>query len=97
MSASHPIAGRRLITKRSVALHNIASYMSAYEIADDLIGKLEALIVRALANDLLNVGVDASRGMPRMTLRLRYRTWKLRALCWVLERLRGGWLARPKG
>jgi hypothetical protein len=27
-------------------------------------------------------------GMPRMTLRLRYRTWKLRALCWVLRRLR---------
>jgi hypothetical protein len=23
-------------------------------------------------------------GMPRMTLRLRYRTLKLRALCWVL-------------
>jgi hypothetical protein len=38
-------------------------------------------------------------GMPRMTLRLRYRVWKLRALCWVLRRLRagqrGGWLARP--
>jgi hypothetical protein len=28
-------------------------------------------------------------GMPRMTLRLRYRTWKLRALCWVLRRARG--------
>jgi hypothetical protein len=23
-----------------------------------------------------------------MTLRLRYRVWKLRALCWVLRRLR---------
>jgi hypothetical protein len=29
-------------------------------------------------------------GMPRMTLRLSYLTWKLRALCWVLRRLRAG-------
>jgi hypothetical protein len=29
-------------------------------------------------------------GMPRMTLRLRYRILKLRALCWVLQRLRAG-------
>jgi hypothetical protein len=29
-------------------------------------------------------------GMLRMTLRLRYRTLKLRALCWVLRRLRAG-------
>jgi hypothetical protein len=28
-------------------------------------------------------------GMHRKTLRLRYRTLKLRALCWVLQRLRG--------
>jgi hypothetical protein len=26
--------------------------------------------------------------MPRITLRLRYRTLKLRALCWALRRLR---------
>jgi len=26
-------------------------------------------------------------GKPRMTLRIRYRTLKLRALCWVLRRL----------
>ena len=36
-------------------------------------------------------------GMPRMTLRLRYHVWKLRALCWVLRlRARGGQLARPE-
>jgi hypothetical protein len=29
-------------------------------------------------------------GMPRMTIRLRYRTWKLHALCCVLRRLRAG-------
>jgi len=29
-------------------------------------------------------------GMPRMTLRLRYRILKLRVPCWVLRRLRPG-------
>jgi hypothetical protein len=29
-------------------------------------------------------------GMPRMTLRLYLSHWKLRALCWVLRRLRAG-------
>jgi hypothetical protein len=51
--------GRRTIKKQPVALHAIASYMSAYEIADDLIGKLEALIVRSFANDLLNVRMES--------------------------------------
>ena len=32
--------GRRSITKRSVILHDIASYISAYQIEKDLIGKL---------------------------------------------------------
>jgi hypothetical protein len=35
-------------------------------------------------------------GMPRMTLRLRYLTLKLRALCWVLRRVRAGRLERPE-
>jgi hypothetical protein len=50
--------GRRPIKKHSVALHELASYMSAYEVANDLIGKLEALIVRTFANDLLNVRME---------------------------------------
>jgi hypothetical protein len=50
--------GRRLIKNKPVALHEIASYMSAYEVDTDLIGKLEALIVRAFANDLLNVRME---------------------------------------
>jgi len=32
-------------------------------------------------------------------VRLRYLTWKLRALCWLLRRLRAGqrgWLAGPE-
>jgi hypothetical protein len=32
-------------------------------------------------------------GMPRMTIHLRYLTLKLRALCWVLRRLRAGRLS----
>jgi hypothetical protein len=32
-----------------------------------------------------------------MTLRLRYRTLKLRALCWALRRLRAGRLSWPEG
>jgi hypothetical protein len=34
-------------------------------------------------------------GMPRTTLRIRYRVRKLRALCWALRRLRAG-QRRPK-
>ena len=33
----------------------------------------------------------------RMTLRLSYPTYKLRALCWVLRRLRAGRLSWPEG
>jgi len=47
--------GTRSIKDQPVVLHEIASYMSAYAVADELINKLEALIVRAFANDLLNV------------------------------------------
>jgi hypothetical protein len=32
-----------------------------------------------------------------MTLRLRYLTLKLRALCWLLRRLRAGRLSWPEG
>lgn len=49
---------QRRISKQSVPLHEIASYCSAYEIPERLIGKFEALIVRAFANDLLNVRME---------------------------------------
>jgi hypothetical protein len=49
---------KRQISKQSVALYDIASYASAYEVADPFIGKIEALIVRAFANDLLNVRME---------------------------------------
>jgi len=48
----------RTIAKVTVALHNIANYMSAYSVPDGLITKMEALIVRSFANDLLNVRME---------------------------------------
>jgi hypothetical protein len=49
---------KRQIRRRSVALHDIATYMSAYQVPDGLIGKFEALLVRSFANDLLNVRME---------------------------------------
>ena len=42
-------------------------------------------------------GAGRFTGMPRMTLRLSYPTYKLRALCWVLRRLRAGRPSWPEG
>lgn len=62
--AYHPVSrgtfggGQVKIKKQAVALHHIASYVSAYEVPDGLIGKFEALIVRSFANDLLNVRME---------------------------------------
>ena len=49
---------QRQIVKQPVPLHDVASYCSAYEVPDQMIGKFEALIVRAFANDLLNVRME---------------------------------------
>lgn len=49
---------RRQIAKEHVALHHIANYFSAYEAPEPMIGKIEALLVRAFANDLLNVRME---------------------------------------
>lgn len=53
-----PEEKKRQIVRQNVPLHDIASYFSAYEVPDQLIGKFEALIVRAFANDLLNVRME---------------------------------------
>ena len=61
---THPIsqggyaARERQIVKRPVALHAMASYVSAYEVPDELISKFEALLVRSFANDLSNVRME---------------------------------------
>lgn len=49
---------RRKIEKEELKLCYLASYVSAYSVPEPLIGKLEALIVRAFANDLLNVRME---------------------------------------
>jgi hypothetical protein len=46
------------IKKVPVALYEIARYVSAYQVATELISKFEALIVRSFANDLLNVRME---------------------------------------
>jgi hypothetical protein len=49
---------KRQIKKVPVALYEIASYVSAYEVLPELIGKFEALIMRSFAHDLLNVRME---------------------------------------
>jgi hypothetical protein len=50
--------GERQIKKVSIVLHEIARYVSAYQVPTELISKFEALIVRSFANDLLNVRME---------------------------------------
>lgn len=45
---------RRQIGDKSVLLHQLAYYFSAYDISSGMISGLEALLVRGFANDLLN-------------------------------------------
>jgi len=44
----------RQIVEVSVPLHELSSYFSAYEVADGMIGVVEAMLVRSFANNLLN-------------------------------------------
>ena len=64
----HP-AGRRMeyrtsdekdrqIVDQQVSLSGIASYFSAYEVVDEMIEDVEALLVRSFANDLLNIKME---------------------------------------
>ncbi len=53
-----PDEKKRQIVKEPVALHHLANYVSAYQVPDGLIPKIEALIVRSFANDLLNVRME---------------------------------------
>lgn len=48
----------RQIARRPVALHEIAAYISVYSMSTGLISKIEALLVRAFANDLLNIRME---------------------------------------
>jgi len=44
----------RQIYSYEILLHDVATYFSAYQVADSLINKMEAMLVRSFANDLLN-------------------------------------------
>jgi hypothetical protein len=48
----------RRIADHFVPLHDLAWYFSAYDVADSLINKMEAMLVRSFANDLLNIRME---------------------------------------
>lgn len=52
---------KRRIRRRKVFLHEIAAYVSVYEIGDRLINNLEALLMRAFPNELTNARMEAIR------------------------------------
>lgn len=49
---------RRQIRERSVLLHEMSAYISAYKVADGLINELESLLIRGFPNDLLNARME---------------------------------------
>lgn len=64
---SHPYTGTgfkpafespRKIEKTNLRLADMASYFSAYEVEEDMINNVEALLVRVFANSLLNVKME---------------------------------------
>ena len=44
----------RQIRNTNLKLHDLAAYFSAFEVEDSMISNVEALLVRAFPNDLLN-------------------------------------------
>lgn len=49
---------RRQIRTINVRLHELAYYVSAYEVVEEMIGDVESLLIRAFANDLLNKKIE---------------------------------------
>lgn len=49
---------RRQIRPANVRLHELAEYVSAYNVAEDMIGDVESLLIRAFPNDLLNKKIE---------------------------------------
>lgn len=48
----------RQIRSVNVRLHDLAEYVSAYRVADAMIGNVESLLIRAFPNDLLNKRIE---------------------------------------
>jgi hypothetical protein len=55
---AHEDKGYRQIKKQNVPLWELASYFSAYSVADSAIDLVEALLVRSFPNDLKNVKME---------------------------------------
>ncbi|HFQ5282951.1 TPA: hypothetical protein ACGUMG_001311 [Vibrio vulnificus] len=64
---SHPYTGTgfkpafespRKIEKTNLQLADMASYFSAYEVEDDMINNVEALLVRVFTNSILNIKME---------------------------------------
>lgn len=49
----------RKLKDANLRLHELASYFSAYEVDSDVIGKLEAFLIRVFPNDLLNSKMES--------------------------------------
>jgi hypothetical protein len=49
---------RRQIKLRAVPLHELATYVSAYAVANGLINSVEAMLIRGFPNDLLNARME---------------------------------------
>ena len=52
---------KRKIKRRNVYLRDIATFISAYEVGEKLIGNLEALLMRAFPNELTNARMETIR------------------------------------
>lgn len=50
---------KRGIKHATVRLYDIASYFSAYQVADGMVNSVEAMLVRSFANDVLNVRMES--------------------------------------
>lgn len=50
---------KRSIKKRQVYLHEIASFISVYEVGDKLIDNLEAMLIRTFPNELSNAKMQS--------------------------------------
>jgi hypothetical protein len=55
----------RQIRSQGVKLHDMAVYVSAYEVASGLIDTFESVLIRSFANDLLNVKMEKFGGEPQ--------------------------------
>lgn len=71
LTVNHPNTGNsfspahekpRQITNTYLLLHDLACYFSAYEVEKDLIDNMEAMLVRAFANTVLNARMEKIKG-----------------------------------